>query len=199
MNTSESWPEASNTPDSPLAAESGPSDQQLAALARAGNRLAFQKLLERHYGLIHRVAYRFSGYREDAEDIAQEVCLKLAQALQSFRGEASLKTWLYTLVVNACRDTQRKRRLHAAHVEGYCELEAHKNAVSAEHARKIAWLYREIAQLKSPFRETALLVLAEDLSHAEVGQILDCSESTVSWRMHEIRKRLQARLESRHE
>lgn len=174
-------------------------ERHLLASAQTGDRAAFRELVARHYGSIHRIAYRFTGHREDAEDIAQEVCVKLARALPSFRGEASLKTWLYTVVVNACRDMQRQRRRHDSEVESYCELEAHRNALSVEKARKIAWLYREIAKLESKLKETALLVLAEDLSHAEAAKVLGCTESTISWRMYKIRKGLKARLEAGHD
>jgi len=56
-----------------------------------------------------------------------------------------------------------------------------------------------LARLKEPYKETAFLVLAEDLSHAEVGKILGCAEATISWRMHEIRHQLKAQMESDHE
>lgn len=168
-------------------------------LAQKGDRLAFQKLLEQYYDTIYQVAYRFTGHSEDAEDITQDVCVGLASKIHSYRGEAKFKTWLYTIIVNACVDGHRKRDRQDAQLANYLEYEAHDRAVSHDNAQQVAWLYRELAKLNEPFRETAFLVLAEDLSHAEVGQILGCSESTVSWRMHEIRNKLKAVVESGHE
>ena len=58
---------------------------------------------------------------------------------------------------------------------------------------------RAVAALEEPYRETALLVLAEELSHAEAAKVLDCKESTISWRMGEIRKQLMAAMGGQHD
>lgn len=175
------------------------SETRWLTLAQQGDRVAFQKLLEHHYDMIYQVAYRFTGQCEDAEDITQEVCVGLASKIHAYRGEAKFKTWLYTIIVNACLDGHRKRERQYAQLADYLEYEAHDRAVNHDNAQQVAWLYRELARLKEPFKETAFLVLAEDLSHADVGKILGCSESTISWRMHEIRHKLKALMESDHE
>ncbi|MDD1610929.1 MAG: RNA polymerase sigma factor [Methylococcaceae bacterium] len=175
------------------------SEMRWLTLAQKGDRLAFQKLLELHYDTIYQVAYRFTGHSEDAEDITQDVCVGLANKIHAYRGEAKFKTWLYTIIVNACLDGHRKRNRQYAQLVDYLEFEAHDRAVNHDKAQQIASLYRELARLKEPFKETAFLVLAQDLSHAEVGQILGCSESTISWRMHEIRHKLKALMENDHE
>lgn len=178
-----------------------PIDDETRWLTRAqqGDRVAFQKLLELHYDMIYQVAYRFTGQCEDAEDITQEVCVGLASKLHAYRGEAKFRTWLYTIIVNVCLDGHRKRARQVAQLADYLEYEAHDRAVNDDNAQQVAWLYRELAKLKEPFKETAFLVLAQDLSHADVGKILGCSESTISWRMHEIRHTLKALMESNHE
>ena len=85
--------------------------------------------------------------------------------------------------------TWRRRRNPLPHLDQ--EL-----AEAFEDNRKVAWLYRVIAELEETLRETALLVLAEALSHAEAAKILGCAESTVSWRMHEVRKLLKQRVDT---
>jgi RNA polymerase sigma-70 factor (ECF subfamily) len=167
--------------------------------ARAGDRAAFQRVLEEHYTMMYRVAYHYTGQAQDAEDIAQDVCVGLVRALASFRGQSSVSTWLYRIVVNACRDFHKKRSTHQRLQQSYLELEKHDAAVEAEEARKRAWLYRAIAALEPALKETALLVLTEELSHAEAGAVLGCAESTISWRMHEIRKQLKATWEASHD
>ena len=67
------------------------------------------------------------------------------------------------------------------------------------NAQRLSWLSEAITGLEPTLRETAVLVLAEALSHAEAASILNCAESTVSWRMHEIRKKLQAQVETAHD
>jgi RNA polymerase sigma-70 factor (ECF subfamily) len=130
---------------------------------------------------------------DEADDITQDVCLALADKIQSFRGDSSFSTWLYRLVVNACKDHIKKQATRRQHAQGYMELEQQQRAGSADTNKMVAWLYREVGALDEPLKTTALLVLAEDLSHAEAGKVLGCAESTVSWRMHEIRKILKAR------
>lgn len=167
-------------------------DNDLAAQAGNGDAAAFQVLLGRHYDSIYRTAYRFTGVREDAEDVAQGVCISLAGKLRSFKGEARFTSWLFRIVVNAARDFHRKRaaadRLHAA----YGEVSELMRDEQADAAREQAWLYDALQQVGEDLRDTAVLVLAEGMTHAEAADVLEIKESTVSWRMHELRKNLKA-------
>jgi RNA polymerase sigma-70 factor, ECF subfamily len=90
-----------------MLAEPEADDDRLVRLARAGDRSAFAALVERHYEFIYRVAWRWSASRPEAEDVAQEVCIRLAGAIGGFRGEGRFTTWLYALTLNAARDQQR--------------------------------------------------------------------------------------------
>lgn len=168
------------------------------ARVRKGDRQAFQSLLEQYYDTIYQVAYRFTGHSEDAEDITQDVCVGLADKIGSYRGDAQFKTWLYRLIINACLDAHRKTDRQNTNSVNYLEFAEHKRTVSHDKNQQITWLYRELAKFDEPFKETAFLVLAQDLSHAEVAQILGCTESTISWRMYEIRNKLKALMESGH-
>ena len=168
------------------------------AKAQRGERVAFEQLLRTYYAMMHRVAYRFVGTQSDAEDVAQEVCMALVDKLKSYNGRSSFSTWLYRVVVNQCHDFRKKRGRDLSRDTQYVELEAMDAADAVEANRKASWLYRAIAALKPPLPETALLVLGEEVSHAEAGRILGCKESTISWRMHEIRKQLQSQMEGGH-
>lgn len=168
-------------------------------LAKKGDSYAFQHLLTQHYDMIYRVAYRFTGQAQDAEDIAQEVCVGLVHKLFSFNGKSSFSTWLYRVVVNSCRDYQRKRSNHRRLESSYIDLEKNEQSDKNDSDKKLLWLYRTVANLEQSLKETALLVLTEELSHAEAGKILGCAESTVSWRMHEIRKHLKNAIGSYHD
>src|SRR3954447_24768175 len=85
-------------------------DGTLAAAAAQGDRDAFAALLDRHYARIHGLAWRLTGSRADADDIAQDVCCTLVEKIEDFRGEAKFSTWLCGIVFNACRDLRRRRR-----------------------------------------------------------------------------------------
>ncbi|MEO1398961.1 MAG: sigma-70 family RNA polymerase sigma factor, partial [Pseudomonadota bacterium] len=79
------------------------SDFDLVHRAKEGSRAAFAALVVRHYDFIFATAWKWAGSREDAEDIAQDVCARLAKALENWRGEGALRTWLYRVIVNAVR------------------------------------------------------------------------------------------------
>ncbi|HMQ57786.1 MAG TPA: sigma-70 family RNA polymerase sigma factor, partial [Rhizobiaceae bacterium] len=87
--------------------DQGESDEALASAAAGGDRAAFALLVGRHYDFVFRIAWRWLGRREEAEDLTQDVCVRLGRAIASFRGEAAFSTWLYQLTLNALRDRQR--------------------------------------------------------------------------------------------
>jgi RNA polymerase sigma-70 factor (ECF subfamily) len=173
--------------------------QTIITRAQRGDRDAFRQLLAMHYAMIYRVSYRLTGISADAEDVAQEVCMALVHKLASYKGGSSFTTWLYRVVVNQCRDSHKKRKADSARDTAYVELAAMEEADAREANQKTAWLYRAVAALEEPYRETALLVVAEELSHAEAAKVLDCKESTISWRMGEIRKQLMAAIGGQHD
>lgn len=159
--------------------------------AQGGNSASFAELLDLHYDTIHRFAWKWCGHRTDAEDIAQLACIKLAQSLKQFRFQAAFTSWLYRLVVNCAQDWQRAQRRHA-----HTELPEHEPAADsgrAEDAVHLDQLLEQLDALGTGMRETALLVHAEGLSHAEAGAVLGVSESTISWRIHTMRKHMNRR------
>ncbi len=166
-------------------------DNELAFKAANADRQAFRVLLERHYDRIYRLALRYFGDVTEAEDIAQDVCLSLAKKLKSFRGDANFSTWLYRLVINRCRDHGRRKSRARTLINEYAEVSAMMQADGLHTRQQISWLYEVLDRLKADLRETAILVLAEDLTHAEAANVLGIKEATVSWRMHEIRKQLR--------
>lgn len=189
------------------------SDESLIEQARRGDSAAFAGLVERHYASIFRIAWKWCGDRADAEDIAQDVCMKLAQAISGFKGDAAFTSWLYRITLNAVRDFQRARARRSDHVMA---LARDANALAGEgsgaagaagvSAGDLASanpdgdltsgeLWRTVQRLPDKQRDAVLLIYAEGLSHAEAARVLDCAESTVSWHIHEAKKRLKGLLE----
>ena len=167
-------------------------DSDLAAQALRGDREAFSRLLERHYDLIYRVAYRYVGTAADAEDIAQTVCLTLVTKLRHFEGRSRFTTWLTSVAINCCRDFLRRRKTAQGLVEQYGAMREMDAADQLDSQQRSEWLHDILASLEPDLKETVLLVVAEEFSHAEAAEILGCAESTVSWRMHIVKKRLKA-------
>jgi len=169
-------------------------DNELALQAAMGDRAAFARLIERHYGRIHALAWRFAGGPPDSEDLAQDVCLALGQRIRSFRGESGFTTWLYRVVLNAARDRWRRADAQARAVAAHADLADLARGADADRAQKADWARQVISGLAEGLRETAVLVLDEGLSHAEAARVLDVAETTISWRLMEIRKALKAAL-----
>jgi RNA polymerase sigma-70 factor, ECF subfamily len=84
-------------------------DSDLITRAAGGDPAAFQALVERHRSMVYRVAYQFAGNHYDAEDIAQEVFIKVYRSLDKFRHDAQVTSWLYRIVMNACIDHRRRQ------------------------------------------------------------------------------------------
>ncbi|MDJ0613840.1 MAG: sigma-70 family RNA polymerase sigma factor [Rhizobiaceae bacterium] len=166
-------------------------DNSLALLAAKGDGDAFRQLLETHYDRMFRIAYRFCGHREAAEDIAQDVCVSLPIRLKSFKGNSAFSTWLYRVVVNRCRDVQRKDLSSARLHSDFAEVDELRRAEDADQKRQIEWLQETLKQLPDDLRETAILIVGEGMSHAQAADILGVKEGTVSWRMSELKKALQ--------
>jgi RNA polymerase sigma-70 factor, ECF subfamily len=171
-------------------------DDGLATLAATGDRAAFALLLERHYGRIFGLAWRLLGDRAEAEDLAQDVCVTLGRRIGSYRAEARFTSWLYQVVLNAARDRIRRRRSRAAATAAFAEAAALDRAGAEADRRAAAWLREAVAGLKDDLRETAVLVLDEGLSHAEAAAVLGLAESTVSWRLMEVRRMLRSLAET---
>ncbi|MEM8878460.1 MAG: RNA polymerase sigma factor [Pseudomonadota bacterium] len=165
-------------------------DNALAAEARDGDRAAFASLLARHYDHVYRLALRFTGHREDAEDLAQDVVVSLPAKLRQFDGAARFRTWLYRVVFNAAVDRRRSSMAREQRERDYVDVAALVAADDADRATRAEWLNSALQAMKPELRDTAVLVLSEDLTHAEAAEILGVKESTVSWRMHELKKAL---------
>lgn len=168
-----------------------PESTSLVKAAQQGNRDAFAQLLAENYDSIYRFAYRWCGSKADAEDVTQQACIKLAQTIGQFRFEAAFSSWLYRLVINSAKDWYKSQNRHQhSNIDDWIEPERAPDR-SAENSIYLQQLLRLLDQMAEGFKETALLVHGEGLSHAEAAAILQLKESTVSWRLHEIRKQLQ--------
>lgn len=157
--------------------------------ASQGDRLAFSQLLEAHYDFIHAVAWKWTRSAADADDIAQDVCIRLASAISGFRGEGRFRTWLYTLVLNAVRDGLRKSVREKRKAEEWSLDPSTRGDGADEDDMQEIWT--AVQQLSPKQRDAVMLVYSEGLDHGDAAEVLGCSESTVSWHLHEARKRLK--------
>jgi RNA polymerase sigma-70 factor (ECF subfamily) len=171
-------------------------DIELIDLARGGNAHALEHLFERHYLTVYRLAYKWCGVKEDAEDIAQEVFVKLVRKLQTFRQQSSFKTWLYRIAVNTVRDFGRKSATKQAGEAAFVR-EKHRHNATFMHNDTLAAerLLAAIDKLPRKQKEAILLVFGEGMRHKEAARVSGCMETTISWRIFQARKRLKTSLE----
>ena len=165
-----------------------PMDENLIRRAQSGDAASFAELLDLHYDTIYRFAWKWCGHPANAEDIAQQACLKLANSLVQYRFQAAFTSWLYRLVISCAQDWQRTQQRHE-----HDELPDEGLVADSSGTEDGIYLLQVLAQLAAlgeGMKETALLVHAEGMSHAEAGAILGVSESTISWRVHTIRKHM---------
>jgi RNA polymerase sigma factor (sigma-70 family) len=178
----------------PMRSAATAQDNGLVQRAKAGDRLAFSQLIEKHYDFIFRTACKWTGKKSDAEDIAQEVCIKLATAIQSFDGRSAFTSWLYRVTLNMVRDMQRSTTRRGKNVDAYSLIHPEDDPGGQEEATTAREIWTAVGALPEKQREAIMLVYAEDMNHADAAAIMGCKEATVSWHIHEAKKTLRGLL-----
>jgi RNA polymerase sigma-70 factor (ECF subfamily) len=172
-------------------------DDELLARYRAGERAAFDEIVERHERRVFAIALRICRHHEDARDVTQDVFVTALRSLASFRGDAALTTWLHRVTVNASLDLVRKRqRREGSNVE---ELEDHpapeagpeSHAIDSVRAREV---HRALGRIPAEQRAVIVLHDLQDLDYAEVAAALQIPVGTVKSRIHRARLALAKEL-----
>ncbi len=166
---------------------------------RAGEGRAFEELVRLYQHRVFGVAVRMLGNGAEAEEVAQEVFLRVHRAIGEFRGEAKLSTWLYTIASRLCltRLGAGDRR-HGREGEETLERLANGHAdpaVTLERSEVEAALHRAIAELPEERRIVVVLRDLEGLAYEEIAAVLDLPLGTVRSRLHRARLDLKDKLE----
>lgn len=169
-------------------------DEALVALAKAGDRRAFASLTERHYGAIHRFAWRVTGDGTEAEDVAQETLIRIARAISGFESRAAFRSWALGIALNCARDAVRARERRSRVLKDVAVAALVDQSSPREDDDGEAALWEAVRGLPEPQRDAVMLVHVEGLSHAQAAEALDCAEATVSWRLFTARRRLRSQL-----
>src|SRR5687767_1696410 len=177
-------------------------DSDLITRAAGGDATAFQALVERHRSMVYRVAFQFAGNHHDAEDIAQEVFIKVYRSLDRFRQDAQLTSWLYRIVMNACID-HRRRQVPAGSTASGEEAEqrllnVHEETPGPEdraYAGELGEvLQAEIARLPHGQRIVFVMRHHHGLKLCEIAEALGLAEGTVKRQLHAAVHRLRQAL-----
>ncbi len=161
------------------------------AAARAGDLRAFELLMRQHERLVLVTALRLTGNLQDAQDVSQEVFLKLYKNLAKVEAPGALPAWLYRVTVNACHDLRRRRPVSApielAEALAAAGNDPQAGATEAERRRVLELSLRLLQE-----KERAALVLRdlEGLSTQEVARVLRSSEATVRSQISKARSKV---------
>lgn len=156
---------------------------------------AITQLLPAYRRKVFGLAYSFLRDREAAEDVAQEVFIKLWRALPTFDGRASLSTWIYTIARNASLSALRARRAQSSlsDPEVMGAVESTNPVPSADVLVDRAAILRLVDQLPAKQRQVTILFYMQEQSHEEVAAMLAMPVGTVKTLLHRARAQLSAR------
>ena len=171
------------------------SDEQLIEWVANGDSSCLGTLFERHHRGVYQFCVRMTRNPQYAEDVVQEVFMKVLKKAGSFRHDGTFKGWLFNIARNTTLDYLRNNRRHRnlapldEHTESF--LVDHQSAeVAAAGAQSINLLEKALAMLPGNFQEVILLGRFELGTFEELGQALGCKTGTARVRMHRAMKQL---------
>ncbi len=155
---------------------------------RTGAGLSFEHLYETYRGRVFSTAYRMLSNRADAEDVTQDVFVKVFKKLKSFRGDSAVSTWIYRIAINACLDFRRRRRLRqtVSLDEG---LDVGSTPLSVSRLIESA-----LPRMAEGYRQVFVLHDIQGLKHQEIGKVLGITDGASKSQLHRARAFLRREL-----
>ena len=175
---------------------------------KAGDQGAFRQLFDRHKGRMIQYCYRFCKDQAVAEELTQEIFIRVYKAAPRYRPKARFRTWLFTIAVNVCLNEIRRSdyRQQFESLSGPSEdrgdeprkrlslANNHRPDEDVVRAEKEQLVLDAIAKLPPDQRAALLLRVEEEFSYREIGQQIGCSESQVKTLIYRGRQKLKQSL-----
>ena len=185
------------------------SDEVLIERFKAGDRNSFRELVEKYQSRVYSIALAMVGDRNDADDLSQEIFLKVYRFLHKFRGRSKFFTWLYRITVNTCINSRNGRCKKRETIslsqpldeEGnnlytYVPQESFKSALETLKNEELGVkINSAINSLPDELKDVFILREIEDLSYRELATIFQCPEGTIKSRLFRARDQLKEKLE----
>lgn len=185
------------------------SDEELVERYGAGDGESFRMLVERYQDRVYHIVYGIVGNKDEAEDLSQEVFLRVYRFLHRFKGKSRFYTWLYRLTVNVCLSARRKRKNEPGKIfsladsskygdnpgeieladESFSPLKILQNREMAETIKSA------INSLSEVLKSTFVLREFEELSYKELTRVFKCSRGTIKSRLSRAREQLRRKIE----
>lgn len=150
--------------------------------------LDFARIVREHKGTIYTVCYMFSKDEEEVADLFQDILVNLWKGFAKFRGESSVRTWIYRVSLNTCISADRKKKRRGETVP--LEMSINLFDDSADDLKQIRMLQNRIGRL-GPFDRAIVLLWLENLSYDEIGAIVGITAKNVSVRLFRIKEQLR--------
>ena len=193
----------------PMIAAHGTDDPVFIDKLRCGDEAAFETLIDRYSGDIYALLYRLTENPEEASDLTQDTFLRALRAINTFRGDAELKTWLFRIAINESRNRfrwwkRRKRDLTISLDAGVGESEMRLSDTLADHGvspedatlthEREAAINMALLDIRDVYREAIILCDVEGMSYGETAAALGIGIGTVKSRISRGREELRRKL-----
>lgn len=182
-------------------------DRKLIARCKDGDPLAFEELVQRYQQSVINLVYHYIGYKNDVEDIAQKIFIKIYFSLPKFDIDRPFFPWLYRIAINQCYDELRHKKRQKTYTFSELNLEdarsiekligqAENDPQSDENRMEMqAILHKMLNQLPENQRKVLVLRDIEAIPYSEIATILNCSEQAARLKVFRARIKLKKILE----
>ena len=150
--------------------------------------LDFARIIREHKGTIYTVCYMFSKDEEEVADLFQDILVNLWKGFAKFRGDSSIRTWIYRVSLNTCISADRKKKRRGETVP--LDMKINLFDDSAEDMKQVRMLQDRISRL-GPFDRAIVLLWLENLSYEEIASIGGITVKNVSVRLFRIKEQLK--------
>ena len=186
-------------------------DRTLIEKYKNGEQWAFDRLVEKYSGRAYQIAYGVLGNKEDAEEVAQDVFVRIYRALVKFRGDSEFTTWMYRIAMNLARNKYRWNKsrgsqrnisidapLPGSDSDDNRRIDVPESGMNPEETVDLDEFERrakeEIERLPDLYREALVLRNVEEMSYEEIASLLGCKLGTIKSRIARAREELRKRL-----
>ncbi|MBN2452295.1 MAG: sigma-70 family RNA polymerase sigma factor [Lentisphaeria bacterium] len=186
-------------------------DRELIEKFKNGEQWAFESLVDKYSGRAYQIAYGVLGNREDAEEVAQDVFIRIHRALPKFRGDSEFTTWMYRIAMNLARNKYRWNKSRGgqrnvsmdAPIDGSDDANGRRFDVtepglSPDVRTTLDELERqageEMEKLPELYRQALVLRNVEELNYEDIADLLGCKLGTIKSRIARAREELRKRL-----
>lgn len=185
------------------------SDAEIVERFKQGEHHLFDILVQRYSNKAYQIAYGVLGHREDSEEVAQDVFVRIYKALPKFRGDSEFTTWMYRIAMNLARNKYRYNKSRGANrkisMQATIDDDDKRTLIQVPESRlspddQVGLdeyqrdIMREIDSLPPLYRDALVLRNIDEMSYEKIAEVLDCKLGTIKSRIARAREELRKRL-----